>query len=111
MSPPPRPVTATTQPPPEDATSRLARVLTNWKTIAMAGAVLCGLGAAVVRWDMGLATVPELERITAGVSKQAGAIERRVDHLELGERWRDAALKGIAEKLGVFVPDPPPLAP
>lgn len=112
MSPPPRPVTATTSPPPEDAPTRLARhLVVNWKTIAMVAATVCGLIAGAVRWDMGLATEDEVHKLGAGLVKQAAEVERRVDHLELGEKWRDAALKGIAEKLGVFVPDPPPLGP
>lgn len=110
MSPPPRPVAANV-PAPEESSAGLIKRFGSWKAfLVVAGTLVSGLigaGAAAARYDSEVAKKPDV----SSLSNRVGEVERHVDRLELGERWRDAALKGIAEKLGVFVPEPPPPLP
>lgn len=110
MTPPPRTAVSASDTP-EAAAGRLVKRLAHWKALALlaAGAVtaIAGGVASAVHYDDSLVKKPA----ALDLSNRLGAVERHVDRLETGERWRDAALKGIADKLGVFVPDPPPALP
>lgn len=95
----------------EGAPARVARALSHWKVILVTFAFLLSAGVAFAQWTGSIATTEQVNQVrsAAGVAvDDLRAVTARVGALEEGNRWRDAALKAIADKLGVPVPDPPP---
>ena len=108
MSPPPR-ATPVTLPP--DVRSRLRTFITDTKTIVVG---LMGAGAFVaISWSS-LATREDLASDRAASDKahtalrlDVGTVQQRMNVIDEGNRWRDATLKAIADRLGVYTPPPP----
>lgn len=113
MSPPPR--AAARSVPIDDASLELGSKRVTWLKVLLgvvAAAAFFGFSARVLMDSM--ATGEQLEQVRAGAAAERSAIRADVDHLRTwagrvieGNRWRNAALSAIAEKVGAFVPPPP----
>lgn len=76
----------------------------------MVVAAVAGAGAAATRYDGGVAKKSDIaaERsFSVGLADEIRKLDTRVTTQEEGNRWRDAALKAIADRVGAFVPPPP----
>lgn len=112
MTSPPRASAPTVPPEPPGIRNKLKSFL-DWKAAVVA---LIGAGFVIRTYSADIATRTELSRehtFEAGqhetINLKLDKTATRLDVLDEGDRWRDAALTAIAQKLGVYVPPSPTL--
>lgn len=77
----------------------------DWKAVLFGCAAL---GAVATTVTFSVATKADVSQAVTPLRVDVDRNMRRLDALDEGNRWRDATLKAIADKLGVFAPPPPP---
>lgn len=111
MAPPPRYAGPTSHP--EEIRSKVSKLVADWRVILSALGALVLVSFATHEAYSNLATKADLSRehdYAAGeratMRSAAALLSERVLRQETGNCWRDAALKAIADKLGVPIPPP-----